>query len=62
MKPILIEWIPVYGMFKYFNRYFKAEKRGFNEANTAQWFQLYHMATGLIITFYILFKLNILPL
>lgn len=54
MKPKLIEWIPVYGMFKYFKRYFKADKRGNYEANIAQWFEVYHMATGLMITFTIL--------
>jgi hypothetical protein len=62
MIPTLIELIPIYGMFKYSKRYFKAEKRGYKEANIAQWFQTYHMITGLIIAFYVLFKLNILPM
>lgn len=60
MKPLLIEWIPVYGMFKYFNRYFKADKRGSKEAMIAQLVQLYHMVTGLIITFSLLIYFKII--
>lgn len=62
MKPLLIEWIPFYGMIKYFKRYFEAEKRGNKEAQFAMFFEMYHMFTGLIITFMILFYFKILPI
>lgn len=54
MKPQLIEWIPMYGMFSYFKRYFKADKRGDKEAQTAILFECYHLFTGLLITLSIL--------
>ncbi len=63
MKPVLIEWIPIYGMFKYFKRYFKTEKRDFSESIIAQWFGFYHHVTGLIIIlpiiFYFIFKVKL---
>lgn len=62
MKPLLIEWIPVYGMFKYFDRYFKADKQGNKEAQKALWFEMYHMIAGMTIVFIALFYFKIFPL
>lgn len=59
MKPKMIEWIPFYGMGKYYDRYIIINKQGNQDAIIAQWFSLYHHITSLIIVFILLkyFKL-----
>jgi hypothetical protein len=49
MKTTAIHFIPIYGMFKYFNEYFKADKRDAKDAIQATWMEMYHFITGLLI-------------
>jgi len=49
MKPQGTEWIPFYGMFKYYSRYFRADKRDIEEAIRAQWVQAYHIVATVIV-------------
>jgi hypothetical protein len=50
MKPQGTEWIPFYGMFKYYSRYFRADKRDIEEAiRIAQWVQAYHIVATVIV-------------
>ena len=60
MKPKLIEWIPIYGMFKYYKRYFSGVQRGSREAYIATWFELYHISMGIFITMCLIKKMNII--
>lgn len=57
MKPKLIHFIPIYGLFKYFDEYFKSEKRGLTESIIAQWMNIYHviiMGVLVLTIFYLL--------
>lgn len=49
MKNKIKYFIPIYGMFKYFHDYFRAERRDTKDAEKALWMELYHHITGLII-------------
>ena len=49
MKPQGSEWIPFYGMFKYYKRYFQAIKRDDKEALMAQWVEVYHILATIIV-------------
>ena len=44
MKPILVEYIPLYGLIKYFERY-DAKRRTAKESLISEWVQLYHMVS-----------------
>jgi hypothetical protein len=46
MKPKWYEWIPFYGAYKYFNRYFDTNKRTMKEAIIAEWMFMYHSTLG----------------
>ncbi len=54
MKPRWYEWIPVYGMFKYFKRYFSKQKTTFEEAVIAQWVELYHLFASFMVCIFII--------
>mgnify|MGYP001612655513 CR=1 FL=1 len=60
MRPKLVELIPFYGIHKYFRRYFNTTARNGKEAGIANWVQIYHIFTMVIILygllFYIFFK------
>jgi hypothetical protein len=55
--PTLLEYIPFYGMIKYFKRYFNAEKRDSKDAITALWFEFYHIITSVFIVLAIIIRL-----
>lgn len=42
MKPKLKEWIPMYGLVKYENRFFDDNEKYVKNLSIAQWFVLYH--------------------
>lgn len=49
MKPTTIEWIPFFGMFKYFRRYFKGIKRDDKDVLFALRFEMYHFVASFIV-------------
>lgn len=49
MKPKSVEYIPIYGIFKYFNRYFSGINRTEKEALLATWFEMYHIFVAVIL-------------
>ena len=54
MKPKLKDYIPAYGLYSYFNRYWDAEKRTMKEATTAQWFQIYQITVLFLVCIFII--------
>ena len=58
MKTKIKDYIPIYGVFSYFNRYFKSDKRTDQEAVNAQMFEIYQLVVSFIvfITLLLFFK------
>lgn len=55
MKPKWYEWIPIYGMIKYFGRYFiLMERTKFSDIRVAFYFEMYHIILSTVIVIIIL--------
>lgn len=48
MKPQLLDFIPLYGSYRYFKKYFNTDRRTSKEVILANWLWVYHSFVGSI--------------